>query len=403
MSQSKENTEEKYLDDITAIASIPNRGPATPGEGKAADYVYGRMHGLGLDPVDEPFHVIPHFPMSWTLHSLLCVIACVLAWWFPLPAAALAIFATISYVGDTTTRFYWLRRLLPGKISRRVIGSLQPKGTAQKTVVIASHIDAGQMGFSLNPAKAEPTSIFFKKHFDIQPPMVALIFWMMVIAAIGALLRGLTGDHILSTVLLGFAAVGNCIPIVIFIPHEFAKICPGANDNAAGVAVNLELARRFKKDGLENTRVIFAAVGSEETYMMGMSVFMDDWKDRLDPATTYFLIPESCGCGTPRVLVGEGVAYIRHFDPTLCGALIMSARDLGYRDVETIILRTGGTDATPPAERGYKASGIIAMNEYNYVPNYHWHGDVPENVEIPTVRKTTDIFEKTIRKIDETF
>jgi hypothetical protein len=394
---------ERYGEDITALAGIPNRGPATPGEGKAADYVFGRMKELGLNPEDETFGVIPHFPLSWAMHSALCAAAGILAIFHPLPGAALALFAAVSYYGDTTTRFYWLRRLLPSGKSRRVIGKLEPEGGGAKTVVVVSHIDAGQMGFSLNPEKAEPTSIFFARHFGIQPPMVSMIFWIMVVALFGALLRAAAGPGVFQTALLLFAAAGNMIPVVIFVPHEFAAICPGANDNASGVAVNIELARRFGADPLKNTRILFACVGSEETYMMGMAVFMDEWRDRLDPKSTWFLIPESCGVGSPRVLIGEGVARIRRFDTALCGALLESAKELGYSDTGTIVLRTGGTDATPPVERGYRAAGIIAMDENNYVRNYHWHGDLPENLDINTVRRISDIFERAIRKIDEAF
>jgi len=397
------SNDERFLEDITRLASIPNRGPATPGEKQAAEYVASRMTELGLNPTIEPFHSIPHFPICWVIHSVLCLGACALAFWHPFPAAFILVFVTVSFVGDSSTRFYLIRRLLPGRESRHVVGTLKAKAEPKKIVYIAAHLDAGQMGFSLNPEKAEPTARFFKKHLGIQPPLLALIFYVMILNIIAALLVGFLGVHLFTAAMLLVTGAIHFIPIVIFVPHEFAKISPGANDNAAGVSVVLELARRFQDRPLPNTELRFLGDGSEETYMYGMACFMEAHQHELDKQNTYFLVPESCGVGSPRVVIGEGVSWIEHHSPELCHALLAAAKELGYHDVEPVTLRTGGTDMSPPTVRGFKATGIIAMNENDYVPNYHWHGDLPEKVEIETLRKVTAIFEAAIKKIDAEF
>jgi len=176
-----------------------------------------------------------------------------------------------------------------------------------------------------------------------------------------------------------------------------------AFSTAAGVAVVLELARRFKDHPLPTTEIRFLGDGSEETYMHGMTCFMEAHQHELDKNHTYFLVPESCGNGAPRVVIGEGVSWIERHSPELCNLVLAAARELGYHDVEPIILRTGGTDMSPPTVRGFKATGIIAMNENDYVPNYHWHGDLPENVQLETLKKVTAIFEAAIKKIDAEF
>ena len=394
---------ERYLEDITRLASIPNRGPATAGEKEAAEYVAARMTELGLNPVTEPFRVIPHFPICWVIHSVLCVGSCILAFWHPFPAAAILALVTVSFVGDSSTRFYLIRRLLPGAESRHVVGTLPAAGEPKKVVYVAAHMDAGQMGFSLNPEKAEPTARWCKQHLGMQPPLLALIFYVMILNTIAALLTGFLGVTVFTAVMLLVTGAIHFIPIVIFTPHEFAKISPGANDNAAGVAVVLELARRFKDHPLPATELRFLGDGSEETYMHGMTCFMQAHQHELDKNHTYFLVPESCGNGTPRVVIGEGVSWIERHSPQLCNLVLAAAKDLGYNDVDPIILRTGGTDMSPPTVRGFKATGIIAMNENDYVPNYHWSGDLPENVSIETVRKVTAIFEAAIKKIDAQF
>jgi len=394
------NSQERYLEDITRLASIPNRGPATPGEKQAAEYVAGRMAELGLNPTTEPFTAIPHFPICWVIHSVICVCSCALAFWHPFLAALIMAIVTVSFVGDSSTRFYIIRRLLPGSESRHVVGVLKAKVAPKKVIYVAAHLDAGQMGFSLNPEKAEPTAKFFKQYLGMQPPLLALIFYVEILNVLSALLVGFIGINYFTGAMLIVTGAIHFIPIVIFTPHEFAKISPGANDNAAGVAIVLEMARRFKDNPLPNTEIRFLGDGCEESYMHGMTCFMEAHQHELDKKNTYFLIPESCGVGTPRVVTGEGVSWIERHSPELCKVLLDAAKELGYNDVEPIVLRTGGTDMSPPTVRGFKASGIIAMNENDYVPNYHWHGDVPENVQIETLKKVAAIFEAAIKKID---
>lgn len=395
---------EKYMDDIRRLASIkPHRGPASPGEKEAVDYVESRMKELGLDPVVEPFRSNKHFYISWALHSALCMAGCALAFWNPWVAAALILLVAISYYGETSTRFFIFRRLFPTGPSHHVLGKLKPKGEARKVVYVAAHLDAGQQGFTFNPKSAENTQAFFKKHLGMQPPLLAIIFYFMLINFLVCLLAGAFGLNLLVKLLLVGTGALHLIPIVIFIPHEFAKICPGASDNASAVAVMLELARRFKASPLENTELRFLGDGSEETNMYGMTWYMMKHQKELDKDNTYFLIPETVGAARPRVVVGEGVCWVVEHSHELSAALLMSAKELGHKEVTPIYLRTGGTDASPATVRGFKASVMIAMNENDYPPNYHWFTDIPENIDLNTVRLVTDIFETTIKKIDAFF
>ena len=395
---------ERFMDDIRYLAGIkPHRGPASPGEKQAVDYVEGRMKELGLDPVVEPFRSNTHFYISWALHSALCLGSCALAFWNPWIAAAIILFVAISFYGETSTRFMLIRRVFPTAPSHHVVGKLKPKGAAKKVVYVASHLDAGQMGFTFNPQSAENTQAFFKKHLGMQPPLLAIIFYFMIINFLVCLLAGAFGLTLLVKILLVGTGALHLIPIIIFIPHEFAKICPGASDNASAVSVMLEMARRFKANPPENTELRFLGDGSEETNMYGMTMYMMKHQKELDKDNTYILVPETVGAARPRVVVGEGVCWVVEHSHELCAALLMSAKELGYSDVTPICLRTGGTDASPATVRGFKASVMIAMNENDYPPNYHWFTDVPENIDLNTVRKVANIFETAIKKIDKYF
>ncbi|MCB1154047.1 M20/M25/M40 family metallo-hydrolase, partial [bacterium] len=269
--------------------------------------------------------------------------------------------------------------------------------------VIAAHMDAGQMGMSMEPKGAERTTTFFKRYFNMQPPILFLLVTALTLTLAATVYWGLHGPTLIGQRLMIAAVIGDLVAVVIFTQMEFAGISPGANDNAAGVGVMLELARRLKDDPMEETEIWFLGVGSEETYMNGMAKFMDDRRPLLDKDSFYFLVPESCGFGRPRIVTGEGVYKTDYHDPALVGAAFLAAKRRGYPEVTPLVLRTGGTDATPPTVRGYKAVCILAMNENDYVPHYHWKTDLPEYIDTRALEKTSDIFEETIRIIDTEF
>ncbi len=51
---------------------------------------------------------------------------------------------------------------------------------------------------------------------------------------------------------------------------------PGADDNASGIAVMLEIARYVKSAGLNNHNYVFAAFGAEEKGLIGSKAFVED-------------------------------------------------------------------------------------------------------------------------------
>ncbi|MCZ7584048.1 MAG: M28 family peptidase [Deltaproteobacteria bacterium] len=274
----KNTSGERFMDDVSALASIPHRGPATPGEAKAADYVAERLRELGMSPSIEPFMLAPHFPITWALHGVFAALLCWLATCSPVWAAILTVPVIISFWGDSSTRFYMLRKLMPKRESRHVIGKVSAPGAKEgadpvKRIIIASHIDAGQMGLTLNPNSVRSSTKLFKAAFGMQPLYLWFWFWSVAAVAPVSLLYGATGGAAAVKWILVFLAIFNLIHSVLFTQLEFAAISPGASDNASAVAVMLDLARRFNDKPLANSEIWYLGDGSEETYMNGMAKF----------------------------------------------------------------------------------------------------------------------------------
>jgi aminopeptidase YwaD len=120
--------------------------------------------------------------------------------------------------------------------------------------------------------------------------------------------------------------------------HETVANCPGANDNASGVAVMLELARFFstKKVGV---RIIFLSTCAEECACFGMERYLKTKKAALALTKAAYVIDQVAG-GNAGIL-RRGIEYdIRRdlmptknyfvSDKALVQALRKSAKRLGY-------------------------------------------------------------------------
>ncbi|MDI7267025.1 MAG: hypothetical protein QME96_03410, partial [Myxococcota bacterium] len=59
-----------------------------------------------------------------------------------------------------------------------------------------------------------------------------------------------------------------------------------------------------------------------------------------------------------------------------------------------------GTDALVPAVRGHRALSIIALDDDDYPPNYHWRTDGPDAVDPATPAAAVDYAHRLLRRID---
>jgi hypothetical protein len=160
---------------------------------------------------------------------------------------------------------------------------------------------------------------------------------------------------------------------------------PGANDNATGVAAVLALAEHYAAAPLEDTEVVVALVGNEESGMAGSRAFFA--RHAFDPATTLVLSLDTLGCGTPIVLEAEH-ALLRHRYADEDLALVPA-------DVERWTIG-GWTDALQAKFAGLRALSLLSIGPEGAFTHYHHASDLPEHVDFASVRACVDVAERTI-------
>jgi acetylornithine deacetylase/succinyl-diaminopimelate desuccinylase-like protein len=346
-------------DDIEALAAI-ERGSATPGERRSAEWLAGRLREQGAQDIRfESFRYQHTFAHAQALHYGAGLVAA-LAGRRLVAAAALA-----SFEMDYSGRFQWLRRLLPAGTGTNVVGRLPARGTPTHTVVVVAHHDAARTG----------------------------LMWDPRLAALGDRVAAQTGKRaslaLLPEAAFAAAALGMrrlpaavlAAALALALDQARSAVVPGANDNGSGVAGVLELVGRLARERPEGLEVIALFTGCEESGMGGMAAWIDAQGEALDPERTLVLGLDTIGSGEPIVLEAEGglwpVRY-REQDVTLAERAGLRRWRLG-----------AWTDPVLAALAGLPALSILSVRRGGF-PNYHLPTDTPAHVDMRCVEACVD-------------
>src|SRR5688572_19112617 len=137
-------------EDIAELAAI-ERGSASPGERRSAEWVAARLREQGAADVRlEEFRFQGTFAHAQALHFAAGALAA-------LTGRRLAAAATLaSFEAEFSGRLQWLRRLLPAGSGTNVVGRLPARGASARTVVLVAHHDAARTGLMWDPRLVGP-------------------------------------------------------------------------------------------------------------------------------------------------------------------------------------------------------------------------------------------------------
>ena len=338
--------------DLEALAAV-ERGSASPGEQRSAEWVAGRLRQEGATDVGlEPFEYQQTFAHAQGIHFAVGALAA-LGRRRLLAAATLASFE-LEYSG----RRQWLRRVLPRGTGFNVVGRLPAIGTKERTLVLVAHHDAARTGLMWDPRLARLGDQAAAK--SGKRASLALL----PEAAFAAAALGLRK---LPAAVLGFA-------LALSLDQARSPVVPGANDNASGVAGVLELVSRLASRRPAGLEVIALFPGCEESGMGGMEAWLGS--EVLDPERTLVLGLDTIGSGEPVVLEAEGGLWpVRYQEED-----VARAERAGLRR-----WRLGAwTDPVLAAIRGVPALSNLSVRDGGF-PNYHHPSDLPANVDIGCV------------------
>lgn len=381
------------LQDVQVLAGeIGPRGTGMPAEAAVADYVAGRLNELGLAVERQRFRSVTTqnaFPLAVDGLALLAVAL------YPLDgpltrwsAAGLALstapllWYTIRHADSP------LRPLLPQVTSRNVVTRVKPQDESRQRAVVLAHLDTNRCRLAWQSSGV--------RYLE---PLTCLTLALLALLGLLYLAGALLGDP-------GWLWWASLLPAgyvagmaMTLWRDDRTPYSPGAHDNAAGVAVALELAGRLAVQPLRRTEVWLAFTGGEETDHAGLKTLLRRHAAALRQAA--FIDLEGVGSGEIVYLTRQGVCAHYRPDPELLAMARKVAErrpDLGVRAAEMPIedevrtLRTAGYRAICIAGRG-PATGTL--------PHWHRADDTPDSVSAEVMVRATEFVMTLLEELDQ--
>ena len=315
---------------------------------------------------------------------------------FPLAVDAVALIAVVVYaVGGRPGRWVaaglafaagpllWrairlstnpLRMLLPQVRSGNVVARAAPRAAARRRVVILAHLDTNRCRLAWRSGAVR---------------------WLEPLTWLTLAMFGLLGLLFLAGALLGKGGFPwrhdgwmwflSLIPtayilgtLVTLIRDDRTPFSPGAHDNAASVAVALQVAAGLVERPLQGTEVLLAFTGAEETDHAGLYALLHD-----DPAgmrDADFVGLEGLGSGRLTYLVQEGLCDRYRPDPGLLAAAerVATARpELAARPARMTVEDEVGT----LRRSGFRAICVAGCDPVTgTLPHWHRSDDTADTV-----------------------
>ncbi|MBM3474997.1 MAG: M28 family peptidase [Armatimonadetes bacterium] len=356
---------------VRALAEeIGPRLSGSEGERAAAEWLAARLGEAGYEVEVDRFRAYSTFMAVYAPLTVLGAAAWVLAWWWPIPGALLAIAAGALLVLENRP-VQLLSRLVKFRRSHNVVASRAPVGEPAQDIVVLAHIDS-------------PVVSDIRNLRVVRALYLGMIGSCFFVAAI-ALAVTFGAPAWVSLFGLPFAfLLFTCAAIMVH--QAFASpVVAGAGDNASGVAAMLQAARELPP--LQHSRVWFVGDGGEEAGLLGALRFVET--RRLARDRTWFINVDMVSAGTLRTSAQEGMLFRHRCDPDLCR---IAAEEL---PVPSEVLRAMSTDACVPLSRGYRATTLSSTKGY-----WHQLNDTVENVDPAVVAQAAALIRRMIERLD---
>ena len=281
---------------------IGPRLAGTRGDRMASDYIRKQFEGCGLKTRVREFKFVPR--AAWVKTTAFLFTSAFIALLFLSPELSLVVWLAVIVIWRS------LDKIMPKRRSQNIIASAGTK-KSKRCVAITAHYDSALCIVSYK--------LYLFVRFAFLP---ALIIVAAIVAA--RVLGVLQGWIIVWSVL---AIVFLPISIGMFILASSRRVSPGADDNASGVAVMLEVARAAAESPPADTELFFIASGAEEQGLVGARKLV---ASKALPRDTLLLNLDGVGVGPHSyVIEGNGIFRRRRTSSQLNQVLSNSIKGAG--------------------------------------------------------------------------
>jgi acetylornithine deacetylase/succinyl-diaminopimelate desuccinylase-like protein len=383
---------------IRVLAQM-DRPSASDGERRAADWIAGRLRGLGCEARVEEERAHGGYWLPLGLANGLAAAAGALALGRRgrrgrrerVLAALAGGVAAAALWDDLGHGRRWFRALLPHRSTWNVVAQTGDPN-AERTVVLVAHHDAAHSGLVFHPALGRLGPRFLPRLHERSGQTVPILYAVWLGPAL-ICAGGLLGARRLLRAGLAFALGA----ILAMADIAVRPAVPGANDNLSSVGVLLAIAASLRDRPVTGLRVLLVSTGSEESFSEGMQAFGRRHFAELDRAQTEFLCLECLGGPTMIVLEGEGMLRMRDYPAQMRDALASAAADAGV-DAQRGLRTVAATDGLIALRAGYPVATLASV-DYTKLPlNYHWPSDTADALRWETIEDAISVCDRFLRR-----
>jgi hypothetical protein len=298
----------------------------------------------------------------------------------------------------------WMEKRFKGKKGRNVHGIIEPEEEVTHTVLFSAHHDSA------------PISTFSrasKKDYVIKVLFPFGLFFMVGILSFVQLFVEIFTGRLFA---IGFPPVGSvvflviflvCFPLLLPLKKFFSdEFSPGAGDNLASVAMEIELARFFhwrKENGkaLKHTRVIFASFDGEEEGLRGSRAWFDKYSSLLKHGLQ--LNFDCLYDSSELIFLDTDINGTQQLSVKFAGKCKQIAQAMGYK-VKTgpLPMFCGGTDAAEGYRAGIEACTLMGVScEGRSHQYYHTEEDTLDKIDIHALEKAISLSIRLCQIVDE--
>lgn len=370
-----------HVESITAP-----RAAGTEGEKRAREYCVEMLRSAGVSVHEHPFSFSALPDMLFRLVPFGCgIVLWIISMLFTEPSRTAAgiltgmLFAAIIIsrlpipLGILHDIFSYLK-------SSNVTGHIPASEKMKRQLVFMAHYDS----------KSQALPIAVRALCIISLILSALILLLSHVVAFYT--NGLP-YRIIATI-CGYSALA-CSVLLLF--NYTGNRSPGASDNAAGVAVLLELARVFSLQPLRNIQVSVLFTGAEEYGMAGAYRYVES-QSGLE-SNTQFINIDGVGGNVSVAMIGHSGKSFHRTGSTLTDGLTTTARTLSLHIVKFTVAVGIGFDHIAAASRGYEAVTLCSRS-LRMLFRIHSPRDTIDKVSSEAISSIGKLCETYVRELD---
>jgi len=381
---------------IRALAhGIGARGSTTEEERKASVYCLHQLRGMELNPVLETFNSARSawWPAAafWGCMLISGILFQLRTTLLTTAGIAIALVALGSILLELQFRHNPIRALLPTGQSQNVWVRIDPSETPATHVALVAHLDTHRTPLVFS---SDGWVRMFEKLVPIGMAFAVLQILVMASSLILALplLRWIA--------LVPMAIALGMLALMLQADRTPYSPGAGANDNASGVAVALEIAEQLSRQPLAHTAVWIVLTGCEEVGSYGAQDFLQRHASELDGGVWFTLDNIGSRDGVPVYLAQETFLTTAKSDPELLRMAheIAAARpDLRAHEIK---MKGAYTDGALGAKYGLRVLTFESHNDSGMLSDWHRPSDTVQNVSVECADATMHLIQHLLQRID---